>query len=262
MSAPIRGKINLVLQKAVPGTVLTMKWLVQQGVSKDLAQKYVASGWLERIGRGAYVRTGDTVDWEGAVFSLQTQVGLNVHVAALSSLQLKGLAHFLPVGMGLESHIMLFSDGFERLPDWFLKKDWNVSVEHRCTNLFANAKRLLLSDVQCRGFSIQASSPERGAFELLYKIQTNTDFDYARTLFQGFTNFRPAAVQKLLDACGSVRVKRIFLWMAKMYGHPWLKYVDLEDVSLGSGKRVVYQGGMLDREFLITVPKKEESADV
>jgi hypothetical protein len=50
--------------------------------------------------------------------------------------------------------------------------------------------------------------------------------------------------------------------MAKTCGHPWLKYIDQQKVGLGSGKRVVYQGGMLDGDFQITVPKKGESADV
>jgi len=259
MSTPNKGKINLVLQKAVPGTVLTMRWLAEQGVSKDLVRKYVASGWLKRIGRGAYVRAGDTVDWKGAVFSLQAQLGVSVHVAALSALQLKGLAHYLP--MGNENSIQLFSDGAERLPTWFSETDWEIKVEHRGVRLF-DGENNSLSEVEHKSFSIRVSTPERTALEMLYCVKSNSDFDFAHEVFSGLGGLRPNEIQALLGACNSVRVKRTFLWMAKKCAHPWLKYVDQHSVDLGSGKRAVYTGGMLDREFLITVPKKEESADV
>jgi hypothetical protein len=259
MSTLNKGKINLVLQKAVPGTVLTMTWLAEQGVSKDLARKYVASGWLERIGRGAYVRTGDIVDWQGAVYSLQTQLGMSVHVAALSALQLKGLAHYLPLGN--ENSIQLFSDGAERLPTWFSETDWEIKVEHRGVRLF-DGENNSLSEVEHKSFLIRVSAPERAAMEMLYCIKNNSDFDSAHEVFTGLGGLRPLEIQSLLGACNSVRVKRTFLWMAKTCGHPWLKYIDQQKVGLGSGKRVVYQGGMLDRDFQITVPKKKESADV
>jgi hypothetical protein len=259
MSTLNKGKLNLVLQKAVPGTVLTMRWLAEQGVSKDLARKYVASGWLGRIGRGAYVRTGDTVDWQGAVFSLQTQLGMSVHVAALSALQLKGLAHYL--SLGNENVILLFSDGAERLPSWFSETSWEAEIEHRGVRLF-DSENNSLSDVEHKSFSIRISSPERATFEMLYCVKSNSDFDSAHEVFAGLGALRPTEVRLLLDACSSVRVKRIFLWMAKACGHPWMKYLDLDNVDLGRGKRMVYQGGMLDRDFQITVPKVEESADV
>lgn len=259
MSTPNRGKLNRVLQEAVPGTVLTMKWLAEQGVSKDLVRKYVASGWLERIGRGAYVRTGDSVDWKGAVFSLQTQLGMSVHVAALSALQLKGLAHYLP--QGNEKTIQLFSDGAERLPSWFSEANWETEVQHRGVRLF-DSENDSLSDVEYKSFSIRVSSPERAALEMLYCVKSNSDFDFSQEVFAGLGGLRPIEIQALLDGCNSVRVKRTFFWMAKTCAHPWLKYLDIQSVDLGRGKRAVYQGGMLDRDFQITVPKKEEPADV
>jgi hypothetical protein len=259
MSTLNKGKINLVLQKAVPGTVLTMKWLAEQGVSKDLARKYVASGWLERIGRGAYVRVGAVVDWEGAVYSLQIQLGMSVHVAALSALQLKGLAHYLPLRN--ENAIQLFSDGAERLPIWFSETNWEVQVEHRGVRLF-DSENNSLSDVEHKSFSIRVSSPERAALEMLYCVKSNSDFDFAQEVFAGLGGLRPMEIQALLDGCKSVRVKRTFLWMAKACEHPWLKYVDLQDVDLGSGKRVVYQDGMLDRDFQITVPRRNRKPNI
>lgn len=254
------SKVNLMLQNWVPGTVLTPAWLTDQGVSKDLARRYVASGWLERIGRGAYMRTGDSVDWQGAVHTLQSQLGLTVHVAGLSALQLKGLGHYLSMGEG--ASVLLISDGSERLPAWFSCKDWGVEIVHRCAHLFDLPGSLPLASVEHKGFRVMASPPERSAFEMLYCVDGNSAFDHARTVFGGLGALRPQEVQKLLEACRSVRVKRLFLWMAKDCAHPWLKHVDPDRVDLGSGKRVVYDGGELDRELLITVPRRKEDADV
>jgi hypothetical protein len=260
MSSHKISKVNQMLQNLVPGTVLTPAWLADQGVSKDLARRYVASGWLERVGRGAYMRTGDSVDWQGAVHTLQSQLGLTVHVAGLSALQLKGLGHYL--SMGEQDSILLFSDGSERLPTWFTVKDWGVEIVHRCAHLFDSSGNLPWASVEHKGFRIRVSPPERAAFEMLYCIGDNAGFDHARTVFEGLSALRPQEVQKLLEACRSVRVKRLFLWMAKDCAHPWLKYIDPDLVDLGSGKRVVYEGGELDGELLITVPRREGEADV
>jgi hypothetical protein len=259
MSTPNENKINQTLQKAVPGSVMTTRWLAELGVSKDLARKYVASGWLERIGRGAYRRTGDTVDWQGALFSLQTQLGMNVHVAALSALKLKGQAHYLPAEN--ESVIQLFSDRTERLPFWFFEINRDLEISHRCVRLFG-AKQFPISSVQYKGFSFRVSPPERAALEMLYCMKSNSDFDSALEVFSGLGTLRPAEVQQLLEACESVRVKRTFLWMANACNHSWARYLTPDKMDLGSGKRMVYRGGMLDSELMITVPKNEEHPDV
>lgn len=260
MDTPNRSKLNLVLQKMVPGTVITSTWLAKQHVSKDLARGYVASGWLERVGHGAYIRSGDSVDWQGAVYALQTQLNLTVHVAGLSALQLKGLGHYLPLGVA--ESVLLFSDRAERLPDWFSKMNRGVTLDHRSVRLFDFSGDATVSTVDHKGFSLRISSPECAAMEMLYCVKDNAGWDYAWTVFQGLSTLRPTEVQRLLKACRSIQVKRVFLWMAKVCDHPWLKHLDTKDVHLGSGKRVIYKGGMLDKDYQITVPREAEVADV
>lgn len=51
-----------------------------------------------------------------------------------------------------------------------------------------------------------------------------------------------------------MEVKRLFLHLAELHGHPWLMELDLAKVSLGSGKRMLFKGGRLDPKYLITVP--------
>ena len=253
-------KINQMLKNTVPGAVLTSSWLDEQGVSKDLARKYVSSGWLERVGRGAYKRAGDHVDWQGGLYALQTQLNLNVHVAGVSALRLKGLGHYL--SLDADESLLLFGDDAKQLPAWFCEMEWGTHVEYRCVHLFDTPEQFPLSLVDHKTFRIGVSSAERAAFELLYCVGSNAAFDFAQTVFEGLASLRPNEVQVLLLACRSIKVKRLFLWMARACGHPWLKHVDTAGVDLGSGKRVVYEGGELDRDLLITVPRWKDVADV
>jgi len=260
MSTQKTSKINDLLQKWTPGVVLSSVWLTEQGVSKDLSRRYVASGWLKRVGRGAYMRAGDLVDWQGAVYALQSQLGLTVHVAGLSALQMKGLGHYLPVAGA--SSVLLVSDVSERLPFWFLDRNWGVAINHRCVHLFDLPAGVSLGTAEHKGFKLSISSPERAAFELLYCVGDNAAFEHALTVFGGLGTLRPLEVQNLLQACRSIRVKRLFLWMARVCSHPWRKHIDLNAVELGSGNRRIYEGGELDPELLITVPQRKEVTDV
>ncbi|MGM0389613.1 MAG: AbiEi antitoxin N-terminal domain-containing protein, partial [Natrinema limicola] len=60
-------------QKIPKGTVVLASWLVKQGYSHDLQQKYIRSRWLEPVGKGAFKRTGEEVDLFGALYALQSQ---------------------------------------------------------------------------------------------------------------------------------------------------------------------------------------------
>jgi hypothetical protein len=73
---------------------------------------------------------------------------------------------------------------------------------------------------------------------------------------EGLNNLRPLQVQKLLEACESIKVKRLFVFMAEKAGHAWFKHVDLSKVNLGSGKRSIVIGGQLDPKYQITLPKE------
>ena len=253
MSTPKQNKLNQFLQNHPMGSVVTSRFLADNHISNDLARIYVASNWLTRIGRGAYIRTGDTVEWQGAVYSMQSQLSLSVHAGGLTALQMKGLGHYIPMG---EATVHLFSDGQERLPDWFAKTDWRTPIEHHNGALFDLPAGASLSAWPHKEFEIKVSTPERAAFEMLSLVKNNADFDYASTVFEGLANLRPKEVQQLLVACRSVRVKRMFLWMAKEFDHPWMEYLDMNAVDLGKGKRVIYANGRFDKEFQITVPKE------
>ena len=73
-------------------------------------------------------------------------------------------------------------------------------------------------------------------------------------------NLSPRRLHRLLLACRSVKVKRLFLWFAERHQHGWLKKLDRNDVDLGRGKRMLVKGGKLDPKFHITVPESIDAA--
>ena len=79
MSTVKPSKINKLVKQWPRGTVGTAAHLKSWGYSYDLLKKYKESGWIDSFGRGAYILSGDKVEWLGALFALQSQLGLNIH---------------------------------------------------------------------------------------------------------------------------------------------------------------------------------------
>lgn len=247
-----RRKLNELLVKWPKGTVAVQAWLRGQGVSRQLADAYRRSNWVRRIGGGAYVRAGDHVDWTGALYAVQGQLGLPVHVGAKTALQMQGYAHFLPLREG--GVVQLFGAPGTRLPAWFLHSDWKVKLLYAATNLLAGKTEVGLTHKPMGEYSIRLSAPERAMLELLYLVPRTESFEEARLLMEGLTTLRPRLVQDLLEACRSVKVKRLFLFLADESSHSWARKQDLSKIDLGSGKRVIVKGGRFDSKYQITVP--------
>jgi hypothetical protein len=252
-------KINQLLQNWPRGTVATQTWLNSQGISSKLAAWHVGSGWLTRFGPRAFVQTADRVDWRGGLYTLQTQLGLTIHAAARTALELRGLAHFVP--QGSSQRIQLISDRKERLPAWFREREWSPHVEHQTLSLFEEAPEESLTHLDCGGFAISMSAAERAVLEEMRLAKTNAEIAHAIQLMENLTTLRPALVQELLECCSSIKAKRLFLWSAERVGHAWVEGLDTGRVDLGSGKRQLFKGGQLDSKYQITVPLQQESPD-
>ncbi len=251
------SKLNRLLKDLPQGTVAAQTWLEQRGVYRQLTRRYVGSGWLERFGRGAFVRAGDSVDWYGAVYTLQAQLGLDVHVGGETALLLKGHGHFLPLREGYAVH--LFGKPGERLPSWFTRHPWPVRLDYRTPRLFEQVGDCGIGDVMHNSFSIRVSTRERAILEVIHLTRTNEALQQAHLLMGGLTTLRPKVVQTLLESCRSVKVKRYFLWSAETAGHTWLKRVNIALIDMGRGKRQLYKNGAYNPKYMITVPPSTES---
>jgi hypothetical protein len=248
-------KINHLIAGWPSGVIATQSWLHQHGVGSSLARKYQQSGWIERIGHGAWQRRGDSVDWLGGVFGLQQDGLLKVWPGGQTALALQGYSHYLPLG---EDVVTLFAPPGLRLPGWFAEHKWGVSIRCIAANLFSELDSTAWQTFKPahREFELQISSPERAVLELIHASEDEALFSSVAELLNGLATLSPRRLQRLLEACRSVRVKRVFLLLARHSGHAWYSRLDLTRIDLGTGKRQLIAGGCLDKQFLITVPEQ------
>jgi hypothetical protein len=99
------------------------------------------------------------------------------------------------------------------------------------------------------------STPERAILELLDELPRRESFHQADKLMEGLVSLSPRRLQKLLEDCKSVKVKRLFFFFADRYQHAWLNRIDRDRIDLGKGKRMLVRGGKLDSTYWITVPE-------
>lgn len=246
-----QSKINKLLQMQPSGTVYIPAALEKQGFSRDLQKRYRLSGWFESIGTGAMIRSGDTVDWLGALYALQKQAGLSIHVGGRTALGLQGQTHYLELNA---QTTQLFAPRKTTLPAWFKKHDWGLKPELYNTDFLPASAGLV--DVEHKLFTVKAAGAARAVMECLYLAPEKFDLTEVYQIMEGMGTLRPTIVQQLLEQCVSVKVKRLFLHMAEKAGHVWFKHLDLRKVDLGSGKRSFASGGVYVSKYQITLPQE------
>lgn len=257
MSRVKSTKINRLLQRWPKGTVATAIWLKTMGVRFDLVDRYRKSGWVQSIGRGAVLRAGDAIHWQGAVFAIQEQLRLSIHPGGKTALGIQGFAHNLPLG---KEKVFLFGARGEHLPVWFSERDWKADLRVVRTNLLGADSQTGLVKKDFGEFSLRISSPERAILEMLYCIPKDSSPNEAATIMEGLVTLNPKVIQALLVECSSVKVKRLFLVLAERYKHAWLAKLRLGQVDLGKGKRMLVKNGFLHPKYQITVPSEWKAA--
>lgn len=281
-----RTRLNR-LQRLLPeGLLADAAWFTRMGYPSPLRSRYLASGWLEPVARGVFRRPlrkpgledeAAPLRWEHVVISLQMVMERPISVGGRTALELHGFSHYASSAGPREAH--LYSD--EQAPGWLRKLPLETPfVCHNAGRLFRtepiasafeNLKAALSSDgafgrgaihgsltyrqVGDWDWPLVLSTPERAVLELLDEVPRNETFHQADVLMEGLVSLSPRRLNRLLQECRSVKVKRLFLWFAERHGHAWLKQLDAERIDLGSGKRMLVRGGKLDPKYQITVPE-------
>ncbi len=150
----------------------------------------------------------------------------------------------------------LFTSTKSSLPKWFQLQKWQTDIKLVKTQ-FLNPD-IGIRDLELNNFKIRISSVERAILEALYLVPKTQDFQECYYLMEGLMDMRPKTIQVLLEECKSVKVKRLFLFMAKKAKLPLLRKLDSSRIDLGSGKRMITLGGKLDLEYQITYPREFE----
>ena len=252
MSLPNEINLKYLIEKTPHNVVLTSKWLQQIGFSRQLLLRYKNSNWLKKLTNGAFVKIGDEQDLNGAIYALQEQLGLSVHIGGLTALNEQyGIVHNIPFSRKQQ----LYGYRGEKIPKWFntLYKD---DIELSLTTFLP--KDLSLVEQNHGDFKIKVSSLERSVLEMLYLVPEKVTLNEAYQLIESLTAVKPKEFQKLLEECTSVKVKRLFLYMVETIGHSWFKKLDIEKINLGKGVREITKGGKHDKKYNIIIGDIQE----
>ena len=243
-------KINQLITNWPKGTLKIVKELERLGYTPQLLKIYSNSNWIELFIRGMYKLYNDEVTWQGELYGMQQGSDTTLHAGGKTALTLKGYAHYLSLN---KTNVYLFCARDESIPVW-IKKFPEIKLARN--KIFNYLREEYFVQFDAGNYNIKISSPELAAMEMLYLIPKDQSFDEAAKLIEGLTTLRPNLVQNLCEECNSIKVKRLFLYMAEKHDHPWLNELNLNRINLGSGKRVIVKGGTLDKKYNITIPRE------
>jgi hypothetical protein len=265
MSGPSEQRLKQVLDRVPPGFLVDSRWLTASGVAKSSASDYHRDGWFGRVARGVYrrpypqERSTESVEWKLAVLSAQWIMGYDFHVGGMTALGLEGHSHYL--GLGRSANVYLYGD----VPVWLTKLTLDAHVLLRRRQLFGSNPL----GVDDRDFDpaaknapspwnwpLRRSSPERAVLEALNELPDGESFHKVDMLFQGLASLRPRRLEELLQACRSVKVKRLFFLFADRHRHRWLAHIDRTSIDLGKGPRMLVEGGRYAAAYQLVVPEE------
>ncbi len=238
------------MQENTPGGLLFSAWLKDNGYSDKLVEGYRKSGWLTALSRGVMFRTGDKLDSFRVLDSYNGQLKKNFHIAAHSALEFWGFNHFVPMGKPV---LMIGHPKQEAVPDWLKTSEFNDSLRFFSTEVFS-APQIYVSDDNYP--NLLESAPEQAFLECLLLAPKQYSYMDLFYIMEQLTTLRPAVLQTLLENTDSLKIKRMFLYMAEKAGHDWLHSLDIGKIELGSAKHKLVEDGVYVPKYKITVPKE------
>lgn len=243
-------KINNLRQQIPSNGIMLTSWLEKSGFNRNEVYDYMESGWLQRISTGVYQFTGDTPTLYGILASYQKQIGLKYHIGAASALELKGFSHYIAMG---KPTAVVFSPVRPPLPKWLNDADLDMNLAEVATKVL---ETIGIEQMDYQEQTLTVSSPERAIMECVLLSPSRYDLMDVYYLMEMLTSLRSALIQQLLENCTSVKVKRMFLYMAEKAHHRWFAKLDLSKISLGSGTRSFAKGGVKVNTYDIVIPKE------
>lgn len=245
--------------------IVPRKWFGQQKLDLKLERhaidNLVKSNELSIISKGVYSRTGTTPTWETVLYSLQKNFGLDVVAGGVTALELMGYGHY--TSLNRRDRVHLYSSS--KLPDWIQEAADEVEfIEHsnkevlgrnkNNTSAFSLARFTVTYGWRDNAPPLLISGPERALLEVISGVPKYISAEHAYQLMQGLTTLSPDKMQELLENCHSVKMRRLFFWLADHFNYAWIKKIDRTKISLGSGNRTIIKGGKFNKQYNITVP--------
>lgn len=242
------------LKQLISSTPLKMiflsSWFEKNGISSKSVHDHKKYGWLDVIGRGAFIKKGIEPELIAGINAVQTQTSYKLHIGGRYALdQYHNVRHYLRNDTKME----LFSSEQKPLPQWFRDTFKNKYIRIRTSFL---PDDLGFQEYVLDGLKLKISSPERALLEMLYVSDISTKEAYQ--IFESMTVIKPNLLNDLLIECKSVKIKRLFMYLASQTGYSWVKKLHKDKIDFGSGVRVIDKTGYFNKEYNIIVDRITE----
>lgn len=250
MTIDNRTKINQLLQYRKPGGLYFSSWLNENGYSDQLVHSYRKTGWLSTLSKGVLQRAGEKLSFLSALSSFNEQMNKGFHIGAHSALELLGFNHYVPMGKPL---LMVGHPIEEKVPEWMKNEGFEYHLKFFSTKMIPTNH---LTAFNLGEYTILVSVPEKAFLECLHLAPKQYAYMDLFYIMEQLTTFRTEVVQDLLERTDSIKVKRLFLYMAQKAGHEWFNGIDLSRIKIGTGKQQLAENGVYLPEYRLTIPKE------
>ena len=265
MGEQFSPSLKWLLEQLPPGAFVDSRWLTAHGVLRSSLAYYNRVGWLKRVAHGLYQRpettsvSGLAADWRMLLLSTQALMGYRLHVGGMTTLREQGHSHDLSFG---PRPVHVYGSP---VPGWLRKLPTNDPLCFHPTLIFTEPSLCIGPDADTKTNeasspwwkrSLRRSEPERAILEAIDELPEEESFSTIDHIFEGLVALRPRRLTAALEACTSIKTKRLFFVFAERHAHAWMKHVERARVDLGTGDRSLVKGGKLHPVFRITVPEE------
>lgn len=191
--------------------------LRRSGISNDLAAQYVRSGWIQRLGRGVFMHTGDQLQLDPTLVFLESKIA-GFHVAAKSALARHGYRQ----NLSASEPVILWGAPKARLPDWFVER---FEGRYNRTQLFSSSQSAGLCRLPESPNGPLFAEPERALLEMLSEVGLSQELNEARAIMEGMRQIRVKRLLQWIQCCKMVKAVRLCAFWSRELGLPWAERV-------------------------------------
>lgn len=208
------------LQKEIPrGAPFSSAVLHDLGISNDLIQQYVRSGWLARLARGVFMHAGDRLDRDATLVFLETRIP-GLHMAAKTALALHGYQQ----NLSMTPIPIVWGAAHSSLPDWFTER---FACRYRRSRLFNESVDLAagLHRLPEAPRGPLVAEPELALLEMLSEVGVNQELEEARLIMESMRQIRTKRLGDWVAACSRIKAVRLCVYLARQLNMPWAQKV-------------------------------------
>jgi hypothetical protein len=143
-------------------------------------------------------------------------------------------------------------------PKWIAQIGKDFEFHFKKSSMLS--EELFFKEMEIDGFKIKVSCRELAILEYIENLNLANGLETAENYTESLLTLRDDVLQKVLEKNNSIKVKRVFLYLAEKVDLPSFKSLNLSKIELGKGKRVIVEGGQLNKKYQITVDRMVEES--